>query len=99
MSLYVYVCMHVCTYVYMQVCINVFMHVYQLSTPLTLYRNLTYVPEQIWFPYCKYDIPIYYAKLAYRPTFWHTCVKTQKMQQVLHMLLSHMCQNTVFFCK
>ena len=47
------------------------MHVFQVSTPLSLYINLTYVTEQTWLPHCKYDS---YVKWVNRPNiFEYTC--------------------------
>ena len=91
--IFMYVCMQEWVYIHMHVC----MHVYQVSIPLLLFStSVWHVTEQIWLPDGKFDVHSHYTKWAYRPTFAHTCAKTQILHQLFHMLLPYMCHISIF---
>ena len=74
-------------------------YTYIKTSPLSLYMILTNVPKQIWFSQSKYESHSHYTKWAYRPTFMHTCAKTQKKTETATPNVTAIIGLFIFFCQ
>ena len=60
----------------MHVDMHMYMHVYQVSTPISLYTYLN-ITEQIWLPHCNHQPQSLYPTCDIEPSFLHKYAKTQ----------------------